>query len=67
MSRQSHMAKLNGDPVMRARISAANSAGMKRWWANKKLPPMTPQQRWKYRTIREAFGRDEALRQVVGP
>ena len=64
--RARHCRRLNADPVMRARISAGASAGMKRWWDGRRLPPMTPAQRWKYRTIREALGRDEALRQVLG-
>jgi hypothetical protein len=39
---------------------------MRRWWASRKLPPMTASQRYKYRLIRERAGRVEALRQVVG-
>jgi hypothetical protein len=58
--------KINADPVLRARASAAASNGMRRWWASRKLPPMTASQRYKYRLIRERAGRVEALRQVVG-
>lgn len=64
--RNPHAVKINADPAMRARVEAAASEAMKRYWAKRKLPPMTAQQRWKYRTIREACGRDEALRQVIG-
>ena len=38
---------------------------MKRWWDGRRLPPMTPQQRWKYRVIREALGREAALKAVL--
>jgi len=64
--RNPHAAKINADPAMRAKVEAAASAAMKRWWDGRRLPPMTPAQRWKYRTIREALGRDAALREVVG-
>jgi hypothetical protein len=57
--------RMNADPVMRARISAACREGMRRWWDGRRLPPMTPQQRWKYRVLREAVGREAALRMVL--
>lgn len=55
----------NDDPAVRARATAAARAGMKRWWADRKLPPMTPSQQYQYRHVRELRGREEALRQVV--
>jgi hypothetical protein len=57
--------RMNADPAMRALITEACRAGMKRWWASRKLPPMTPQQRWKYRVIRQALGREAALKAVL--
>ena len=57
--------RMNADPATRARISEACRAGMKRWWDGRRLPPMTPQQRWKYRVIREALGREAALKAVL--
>ncbi|MBS0220101.1 MAG: hypothetical protein JSR91_05095 [Proteobacteria bacterium] len=57
--------RMNADPVLRARINEACREGMKRWWDGKRLPPMTPRQRWKYRQIREALGREAALRAVL--
>ncbi len=67
MDRRLLIARLNRDPETRAKITAASSEGMKRWWASRKLPPMTPSQRWKYRTIRELHGRAVALEQVLKP
>lgn len=61
------MARLNADPAFRARINAAAAEGMRRWWADRKLPEMTQQQRWKYRVLREQFGRDVALATVLSP
>lgn len=57
--------RMNADPKMRARISEACSEGMKRWWESRRLPAMTPHQRWKYRQIREALGREAALKVVL--
>jgi hypothetical protein len=63
---KSHAVKTNADPVMRAKVELAASEAMKRWWDGKRLPSMTPRQRWKYRTIREMCGRDVALQQALG-
>lgn len=62
-SARPHLALLNATPAQRERMSI----GMKQWWADRKLPEMTPQQRWKYRTIREVAGKTEALRRVLEP
>lgn len=68
MARAHHpsVLKINADPVLRARASAAASKAMRRWWQNRKLPPMTPHQRYLYRIIREVAGREAALRQLAG-
>lgn len=59
-------AKINATPALRAKATEAAREGMKRWWDGRRLPPMTPTQRYKYRHIREVAGREEALRLVVG-
>jgi len=58
--------KINADPALRARATVAAAEAMRRWWRDRKLPPMSPHQRYLYRKIREAQGREAALRQVAG-
>lgn len=45
----------------------ACGAGMKRWWSTRRLPPDID--RWKWRLLREALGREAALAElpVVSP
>lgn len=61
VGQSAHISRLNADPAFRARVRAAASDGMKRWWASRKLPKMTQQQKWKYRILRESQGREAAL------
>lgn len=61
----SNVRRMNADPILRARIDEACRDGMKRWWDGRRLPPMTRRQRWKYRQLREALGREAALQAVL--
>lgn len=67
MGRREHMVWLNANPAFRDRVRRASSEGMTRWWAARKLPAEVAQQRWKYRLLRERFGREEALRILLNP
>ena len=62
MGRREHIARLNADAAFRERVRRAASEGMRRWWADRKLPAEVARHRWKYRLLRERVGREEALR-----